>query len=380
MLNFWVKSRYTLWIVAFFCGSLSCSKDGDGPDAGQGQQVIPRFFSAESPWNAPIPVDAVYSPEGDARIQKLANPSLVFQVKKSDWTQWVYHAKESDPTVTFFISSTHLPDNTDNSRDGYVEIKMPAEAVPDPGCSTCPGGFRKGWDDGSPGFDGHITIIDPAGEYSHEFWHTGFDENTGNYTAVSYARIPLDGKGVNIQGQLTEKLTGEYRNPDFLTYGWGSSRSYGGSNLGGLIMKGDITEGKIDHALAILMPFSFIGFPESGYPLYPATKAEYACAETGPIVMGTRFAIPRDIDINSLGLSAACKALAKALQEYGAYLIDSAGEGNVNLNADGVGAQGEAEALNARSDEMKKLLSLLRIVQPEDPSINTNTLPKPPGC
>jgi len=97
-------------------------------------------------------------------------------------------------------------------------------------------------------------------------------------------------------------------------------------------------------------------------------------------VMGTRFAIPRDIDINSLGLSAACKALAKALQEYGAYLIDSAGEGNVNLNADGVGAQGEAEALNARSDEMKKLLSLLRIVQPEDPSINTNTLPKPPGC
>jgi hypothetical protein len=133
----------------------------------------------------------------------------------------------------------------------------------------------------------------------------------------------------------------------------------------------------MNHAVALLIPFSLIGYPASGQPLYPATRAEIHCQETGKIVMGTRFAIPKSVNLSTLNLSAPALALAKAMQTYGAYVIDSAG--SVNLNADGAAAQADGQALRNVQADLNKILAQLTVVNPPD-GASTATLAKPPGC
>jgi len=64
-------------------------------------------------------------------------------------------------------------------------------------------------------------------------------------------------------------------------------------------------------------------------PVWPATTED----RTGPSVykgsipMGTLIAIPPDVNLQSLGLSQSGFALARALQDYGAYVTDAASGG-----------------------------------------------------
>lgn len=77
--------------------------------------------------------------------------------------------------------------------------------------------------------------------------------------------------------------------------------------------------------------------------------------------MGTRFAIPRSVDLQSLGLSPAHLRLAQALQNYGAIVIDMA-NGFV-MYSEGSQAQADGNALNANSKQMDLLQSLLTVVE-----------------
>lgn len=348
----------------------------NSPATGSGLALKP--FSSASPWNTPISASATYAPVSDSRVQALRNRGGGLNIKKDIWTQWVWIAKESDPSVTFSVSALNLPSNINepfyknnpaNARPGMVTLKMPSNAHPDPGCFggdqfTCPNGRRTApWADNLQGYDGHLIIIDPSATYAHEFWHTGYNESSRQYTAVGYARIPLNGLGVNISGEYTQKTTGSYYNPAFLTYGWGPTRAYGGSALGGTIRKGELTSGQaMNHALSILIPAEIMGLPASGLPLYPATHLEHTSQYKGNIVLGTRIAIPRGVNVNALGLSPAGVILARTFQEYGAFIIDSNG-GGLNLQADGVAAQGDANAVNY--NDLSTILNQITIVNPE---------------
>jgi hypothetical protein len=62
--------------------------------------------------------------------------------------------------------------------------------------------------------------------------------------------------------------------------------------------------------------------------VWPATQqdGDHATSYTGEVPMGTLFAIPSSVDITRLGLSTTQGlALAQALQNYGAYVVDRAG-------------------------------------------------------
>lgn len=64
----------------------------------------------------------------------------------------------------------------------------------------------------------------------------------------------------------------------------------------------------------------------TGYRWPAAAKdgfAGYSGKYAGPIWMGSRFCIPSNVDINSLGLNWAQFAIARALQDYGAYVLDA---------------------------------------------------------
>ncbi|MCO5120096.1 MAG: hypothetical protein M9951_10750 [Burkholderiaceae bacterium] len=306
--------------------SPSLGAQGGSPSSAQ-TDFLARPFAADSPWNQPIPSNATYR-SSDPRTTSLRSSSP-FGVNTSNWTIWVWHAKATDPTVTINVSVRHLT-SSGNANAGDVTIRMPVDAHPD------------------PANDSHMVVIDPDGKHAHEFWYV--KKGGSSYTAVSYAKVPLDGSGVNISGYAAH-------NPDYFTYGWGATRAYGGSQLGGLIRKGEATQGPIEHAIAVAIPARYLG----GRAVWPATSDDQSSDYAGVIPMGTRFAIPPDINLDSLGLSPAHLRLARALQKYGLIVVDKSG--SPCMYAEGLEAQADGHALNANRSQMALIHSLLTVVE-----------------
>jgi hypothetical protein len=105
----------------------------------------------------------------------------------------------------------------------------------------------------------------------------------------------------------------------------GGTRAYGGSALGGLIRSWEIQAGEIRHALAVSLANDqlYSASNNTGW-VWPATEqdANAAWTYTGSIPMGSYFAIPPSVDVEAQPLTAAGKAVARALQRYGAYVVD----------------------------------------------------------
>ncbi len=305
----------------------AASDSGSAGGAPKQADYLSRPFAADSPWNQPIPANATYR-ENDARTKSLRS-TAPFGVNSSRWTIWVWHAKKSDPRVTINVSVHNLTTSS-KANEGNVTIHMPADAHPD------------------PANDAHMTVIDPDGKNAHEFWYV--KKRDGKFTAVSYAKVPLDGSGVNVSGYLSH-------NSDYLTYGWGATRAYGGSQLGGLIKKGEATQGAIEHAIAVALPAKYLG----GRAVWPATSDDQSPDYAGVIPMGTRFAIPPSVDVESLGLSPAHLRLARALQKYGLIVVDKSG--SPCMYAEGLEGQAEGNALNGNRDQMAVIHRLLTVVE-----------------
>ena len=83
------------------------------------------------------------------------------------------------------------------------------------------------------------------------------------------------------------------------------------------------------------------GYDANGYGtalgyVWPATEQDYDSPWTygGALPMGSLVAIPRSVDITQLGLNPQTLAIARALQDYGGYIVDRAGDGTVALYAE----------------------------------------------
>ena len=81
-------------------------------------------------------------------------------------------------------------------------------------------------------------------------------------------------------------------------------------------------EGTIRHVLAIAMPGRML---RRG-PVWPATEqdANAPSSYTGAIPIGTLIAIPPQVNVDAMFLSEEGAVVARALQDYGAYVVDQA--------------------------------------------------------
>jgi hypothetical protein len=118
--------------------------------------------------------------------------------------------------------------------------------------------------------------------------------------------------------------------------------------LAGVLRSGEIANGAIYHALAMVLTQNFMTYlapstggdgpavwPALGYDTHPAPPQGYLNC-TGCLRMGTLLAIPPTISIASLGLTtAAGKIIAQAAQTYGVYIVDTAGVSQGNPNGGG---------------------------------------------
>ena len=105
------------------------------------------------------------------------------------------------------------------------------------------------------------------------------------------------------------------------------ARAYGGSGIAGLIRQGELTHG-IPHALAAAIdPKAHNRNGPGGKAfVWPASSADgdssTAYGTTGNLFMGTLVAIPPSVDLGELGLRGPEMEIARALQDYGAYVVE----------------------------------------------------------
>jgi len=158
------------------------------------------------------------------------------------------------------------------------------------------------------------------------------------------------------------------------------TRAYGGSGIAGTVRAGETTTpGGIRHVLAAIVHTKDLNrYGPGGKPyVWPATSADTGAfyGTTGNVYMGSLLAIPPGININALPLQTAqARELARALQDYGVYIVDTHGgaEGELRLvlhpNATPDVGGWNSSLRTAIAADMRIVLELLQVVTNNSPT------------
>jgi hypothetical protein len=301
-------------------------------------------FSASSPWNTPVGSGAQFEAVGgpmtsNLRAKTIGSWTIIPWLNAAQYSHPVYFAKASDPRV--FVDSPWDPD---------MWVHIPANAVP------------------AQGTDGHLHVVQPDGRTIIEMWVVRPSSGTWTAGRLEVGDLHSDGLG-----------------PD------NGTRAYGGSSIAGLIRTWEVdptdpnyTDGTIRHALAVGLPAGMLkytggnsGYDANGYGtargyVWPATEQDYDSPGSyyGQVPMGSLLAIPKNVNIDSLGLSPATKAVAKALQDYGAYVVDRAGGNTMAFYAEPTTPGSWQNAIvgpNWSAGELETIRQQLRVVTNNGP-------------
>jgi hypothetical protein len=222
-------------------------------------------FSADSPWNAGVGAGAVFERNTAPRTSNLLDGRVTPWVNADQYSHPIFRAAATDPVAT--VRERGRPD---------ARYHIPDAARP------------------AAGADHHLHVIDPSGRYVEEAW--SMVGANPSWTAGHHVTVDLRGNGL---GKGT--------------------RAYGGSAIAGLIRSWELGAGEIDHALALSISEQQL---RSG-AVWPASRQDVAAGGyRGRVPMGTYAAIPAWVDLGQLGLTPEGLVLGRALQRYGAYVVD----------------------------------------------------------
>lgn len=290
-------------LLASGCGSsggsdLERARDGESVSR-PSSKACSRPYSPESPWNTPIGPRPDYDKQSDRYVRSLG------PVLTSDPTQYTYPVYEVDGSTT--RATVHLSgwysevgdegEELENQRGGSAELPIPAGADPAAGEDA-----QIILVDPETGDEWGVSSLTPAGDGSWQAW------NAYRYNTRWSGVPPRDSSG----------------RPFF-------ARGAGVPYLAGLVRPCEIARGRIDHALA----FAFDA-PSPAY-VYPATKSDGNGGEDD-LPEGARLQLDpglTDSEIRAWGCAAQCLTIARALQEYGMYVIDNSGRPKVMLEYEG---------------------------------------------
>lgn len=265
-------------------------------------------FAQQSPWNLPIGNGAVYVPAGFQRANWMGVDR-----------ELIVRAADSDPLVPVYAPGSweRRCSGTSNPQwdwIGGLRLRLPASlVVPDAAPPSTPNNVT--------------TIIQPDGR--------------SLVGIAPFARCEAGGPAYGWTAtQANEPLEDIFA--DGLRGAHGGS---GLSGLGGSIRLGELTgNDPIRHALKLNVWAQRYLFYDAadGTPGYrwPARNADnYAAGVYGgrvrAVEQGTLLAIPPSISLASLGLvTRPGRRIARALQDYGAYIVDDSAWDAYDLNAE----------------------------------------------
>lgn len=239
--------------------------------------VVWRPFAADSAWNTPIGANAVRDPNSAAMVAALTSVPNKVNAALYEYGAPVYEADASTPRVKVTCTMT------------WGDCMLAHQLVPIPDAAVA-----------ATGSDGHLVVIDRAGGMSYELWQAR--KSTGGWVASWGAVMPLDGDGRS--NPVSNNAVGA-----------------GISRLAGLVRVSEIRNGYIPHALV----FASANTCRNVFR-YPATKTDGNSSASNCIPEGARIQLDPSIDVDAIAnITPAEKAIAKALQTYGAYVSDTAG-------------------------------------------------------
>ncbi len=239
------------------------------------------------PWNNPLPpspanIDGANTGRLAAYVAKDAPNSFSRASDDNDYGHPVYLASIGDPDVALSCGSYQYGCNGAFP----ATIKVPAAARP------------------AAASDHHLGVIQPNGD-EYDFWGASFDGAT--LSAHTGARSSILGSGVPA----------------------GMSATSGAALAAGLIRFQELRAGVIRHALFVVMPCT------TGV-VYPGTTNAFACPDGQGVPVGAHIHLKMsDAAIDALSVSADLKVVLHAMHQYGAFVEDTGGYGNLVENAGG---------------------------------------------
>lgn len=299
--------------------------------------------SADSVWNQPITSGAIYSSSSDPRVVSL-NIHNKINLNTTSWGVAIYKGETSDPEITLLPSSSYGTYQWDGQTiivKGKLGMQLPAAS-----------GKEYDLD------DGFINIVQPDG---HTDIETTFAEKPASDAAIIKTG-PIHKWDIASSCRSENKFNGGYM---------------AGVTMAGVIRSWEMSgTNEVRHSLLLGICTDQL---KKGY-IWPATYEDgFSNQYSGTIPMGTIFAIPPTVNIESLGLNQYGKKIGYALQRYGA-IVDLQGCGPIMVGEPSLEANGIAASIRA---DLPKLLTQMVVLtnasQLTPKGQGTSQIPSAPG-
>jgi hypothetical protein len=262
-----------------------------------------HLYSAESPLNQRIGADPEIDPESAMYVAKVKQAAdeggVVIELKQ--YTTSVFFTDSSTPKKN--VTMACGPQWAGVSK--LTGVPMPSFAEPTQDVDGADNPIRKGKCGEDADQDNQLVVLDLVTRCEYDFFQMRLED--GVWVASWGNSISMDGTGVYPGGF--------------------SARGSGFTQLAGEIWPDELQAGRITHALIFSYPA-----PAAGGPVAPATESDGLSEEANALPEGALLQLDPDLDLTTLGLTAYEMTIARALQEYGMYLVDSNGVG-VSLEA-----------------------------------------------
>ena len=263
--------------------------------------AVAPLYSTTSFWNVPIPSNPTIDPDSAAMVDAalVAYAGTADLANDSSWGIPIVYGHSTDKS--YAVGCTLYGCNTS------VSFPIPAGVQP------------------NAGSDHHLTVIDLDTWSELDMWGASYSSSTDTWTAESRVVGSASGWGaLCAQGQHCLGAV-----------------AAGFSMAGGVLRPEELAQGHIDHALTMMTPLT-----RSGYIACPATNTDGRSASTSALPEGARVQLDPAFDVAAQAWPSWLKAVAVALQRYGAYVSDTGGavafyaESTLNCSGDRWGAAG----------------------------------------
>lgn len=242
-----------------------------------------RFFGPGSVWNTPLTANAALDPDSSRYVRTLVTAAA------RPGGAWINTTEYSVPIYTVPAGLRGV--NVSLNRNVYFapEIRRAFTGVPIPPDARPAGGT-----------DRHMIIHQPSTDTMWELWSV---QGSGDTWSAGWGGR-LDGVSTH-SGVLTPPQ---------------SATATGLALAGGLVTLQDIARGRIDHAIALAVPE-----PRRNCYSLPAVKTDGYSDSADAILLGSRFRLDPNLDIDALNLPPFTRMLAVAAQTYGVVVRDTSG-------------------------------------------------------
>lgn len=296
-------SRRLLVVAAALEACSSSKRPGaDQPDSGSSPAYY-RPFAETSPWNTPIGAAPAIDPDSPALItdlQTIPNPNVPpghyftsLEINIQAYSIPLYFVDASTPRVP--VTTKTIANGLFHTSDVPAQAMVPIPAGAQP----------------ASGSDAHLCLVDKD---AHTEWDLYGASPTPSWTCVVGASMDTSGSGV--------------RPTDGPGIDWWErhgARACGFPLVAGLITVDDIKSGHIRHALAWAYPHIRSQWFRSPASTAQGDDPQLGALPTRGIPCGGQLQLDPTLDLDTLGLTPAARLIARALQEYGAYVSDASG-------------------------------------------------------